>query len=103
MNAIITDEDLRDGVLRVGQQTRGAVINLQNAYAGLQIELRALELSRRQLALAQEQYRLGAINFTNLQTVRDRAAQAERTAVNAEYDFAASLATLEEVVGGSIR
>ncbi len=103
MNAIIADEDLRDGVLRVGQQTRGAVIDLQIAYAGLQIELRALELSRQQLALAQEQYRLGAINFTNLQTVRDRAAQAERTAVNAEYDFAASLATLEEVVGGSIR
>lgn len=103
MNAIIADEDLRDRVLRVGQQTPGAVIDLQNAYAALQIELRALELSRRQLTLAQQQYRRGAINFPNLQTVRDRAAQAARTAVNAEYDFAASLTTLEEVVGGSIR
>ena len=103
MSAIIAEEDLREGILQVEQQVRSAVIDLENTYEALQVELRALELSRRQLGLAQQQYRLGAINFTNLQTVRERAAQAERRAVNAEYDLAAALATLEEAVGEDVR
>ena len=96
------EEDLREGVHLLDQQVRSGVIDLDNAYTALQVELRALDLSRRQLSLAREQYQLGAIDFQRLQTVIDGASNAERQAVTAEYNFSVALVNLEERIGRSV-
>ncbi|MFQ5551334.1 MAG: TolC family protein, partial [Gemmatimonadales bacterium] len=93
--------NVREAMQQTDQLVRAAFIDLENAFEGLRIENRSLELSRRQLTLALEQYRLGALNFQGLQTVIDRASQAERAAVTAKYQLAAAVATLKERVGSS--
>ncbi len=101
-NHLSAQESLRESVQSTDQQVRSALIDLENAHQGLLLENRSLELSREQLSLAQEQYRLGALGFQQLQQVVDRASQAERQALTAEYQFAAAVATLEERLGGRV-
>ena len=101
-NHVSAQESLRESVQLTDQLVRSGLIDLENAHQGLLLENRSLELSRDQLALAQEQYRLGALGFQQLQQVVDRASQAERQALTAEYQFAAAAATLEERLGGPL-
>lgn len=96
-------ETLRSTHLAVEREVRSALIDLENAYRASQLSERAARLSRDRLELAREQYRLGAIRFTDLQTVVDRTAQAERDALRARFEFAGALATLEERVGAPVR
>ena len=93
------EEDLRAARLLTEQEVRTGYIDLVNAYEGVQIARRALELSRQQLDFAQEQYRTGGTTFLQLQQVIDRASQEERQSVSAEYQFAVALVTLQERLG----
>ena len=97
------DEDLRAGLLQVETDVRSAVVDLRNAYQALVLAERSAELSATRLTLAQEQYRLGAIQYQNLQQVIDGAAQTERQAVGARFNFALAMVTLDELVGGEVR
>lgn len=97
------DEDLRAGRLQLETSVRSAVVDLRNAYQSVVLANRSADLSRTRLELAQEQYRLGAIQYQNLQQVIDGAAQAERQAVGARFNFALALVALEELVGGEVR
>ena len=96
------EEALRETQLRLEQQVRSAFIDLENAYQALLIQRRSTAFSRRRVELSQEEFRQGSIAFVNLQPVVDQAANQERALVNAEYDFAVALVTLEERVGTSI-
>ena len=97
------EEDLRAARLQLETDVRGAVIDLKNAYSNAQLAERSAELARQRLELAQERYQLGALQYIELQQVIDQAAGAERTAVEARFEFARALVTVEELVGASVR
>jgi outer membrane protein len=99
MDARNADQQLRAGRLQVEREIRSALIDLQNAFRGVQLAQRASDLSNERLRLARERYAIGAITFANLQLLIDRAAQEERSLINARYTYAAARATLAERVG----
>nr|NIM51795.1 TolC family protein [Gemmatimonadales bacterium]NIN12668.1 TolC family protein [Gemmatimonadales bacterium]NIN50941.1 TolC family protein [Gemmatimonadales bacterium]NIP08405.1 TolC family protein [Gemmatimonadales bacterium]NIQ99595.1 TolC family protein [Gemmatimonadales bacterium] len=57
----------------------------------------------RRLTMAQEQYQLGTIGFTDFQQIVTQAAQDERRALSAEAEYARALVTLEELVAERVR
>ena len=96
------EEEAWETRLGVEQQVRSAFIDLENAFTGFQIQTRSRDLNRRRLDLAQEQYRLGAVTFIDLQRYIDDVAQAERDLVNRQLDFANALVSLDQQVGQRI-
>lgn len=97
------DEAARAGRLNVERLVRAAVIDVQNAYRGLELAQRSAELSRERVRLGRERYAIGGIDFTNLQLLIDRSAQAERNLINARFQYAQAVVNLEEQVGGPVR
>ena len=91
-------------MVKVEQEVRAAFIRLQIAYDGLLIRRRATDLSRRQVELAREQFRIGSASmpFISLQQINASAAIDERALVDAEYNFAIALVNLEARVGEPI-
>lgn len=94
--------ELRAVRLRTEREVREAIIDLQNAYRGVQLAERAAALSRERMELALERYRVGALQFTQLQQVIDSAAAAERDELAARLAFAQAVAALEQRVGTRI-
>lgn len=92
-------QDVRATRLRVERQVRSAYGDLANSYKLLQLAETKASLSRERLDLAQEQYRNGAMTFTELQNVIDRTADAERQVVDARYNYANARAYLDEFAG----
>lgn len=92
-------ELVREARLRVERQVRSAFLDLENAHELLELAERKAALSRERLELAQEQYRNGAMSFTELQNVIDRTADAERQVVDARFAYANALVNLEEYAG----
>lgn len=93
------DEALRAGRLTMEREVRAALIDVQNAHRGLELAERSAELSRERLRLSRERYAIGAIDFATLQLLTDRAAQEERQLVNARFQYAQAVVTLDERVG----
>ena len=98
------EETYRERTLQVEQEVRAALIRLRSAYDGLLIQRRATDLSRRQVELARQQFRIGSASmpFISLQQINASAAIDERALVDAEYNFAIALVNLEERVGEPI-
>jgi outer membrane protein len=89
-------EEVQAARLTLEREVRGALIDLENAYRTVQLAERGRDLARRRLELANQQFRMGALKYVDLEGVIEQAARAERDAINAHYDFAAARATLEE-------
>jgi outer membrane protein TolC len=89
-------EEVQAARLTLEREVRGALIDLENAYRTVQLAERGRDLARRRLELANQQFRIGALKYVDLEGVIEQAADAERVAINARYDFAAARATLEE-------
>lgn len=98
-NAEDARHDLRAARLSVDRDVRAAIIDLENAYRTLQLAEQQVELNRERQALTQERYRLGGSDFTTLQNVIDRTAQAERQALEALFGFINARISLEEKLG----
>lgn len=96
-------EDLRAARMQTEQEVRSGLIDLQTAYRSLRAAERSAELNRERIEMSEEQYRIGAINFTELQDALDQAADAERQTLNARYEFGTALITLEQRVGVEVR
>jgi outer membrane protein len=94
--ALNAREEVQAARLTLEREVRGALIDLENAYRSVQLAERGRDLARRRLELANQQFRIGALKYVDLESVIEQAARAERDAVNARYDFAAARATLEE-------
>jgi outer membrane protein len=92
-------EDIRAERLALEREVRGALVDLENGYRGAVLAERTVALNRQRLALAQEQYRIGALTMAELHDAVEGTARAEREALRARFDFATALATLEEKVG----
>lgn len=97
------DEDLRDARLAAENQVRTALIDLRDASRSVELADRVADLSDRRLGMAQERYRLGSLDFTQLQQLINAAAEAERRAAQARLTFAKAVVTLEERVGEEVR
>jgi hypothetical protein len=79
---------------------RSALIDLENAYAGVRLAERSAEIARERLRQGQQQYRLGRLqDYTALQQMIEAVAQQERIVTGASYNFSVALLTLEEKVG----
>lgn len=92
-------QDARAARLRVERQVRVAFGDLENSYKLLQLAESKAKLSRERLELSQEQYRNGGMSFTELQTVIDRTAAAERDVVDARFNYARTKVDLDEYAG----
>jgi outer membrane protein len=94
-------EEVQAARLTLEREVRSALIDLENAYRSVQLADRGRDLARRRLELANQQFRIGALKFVDLESVIEQAARAERDAINARYDFAAARTTLEEKASSS--
>jgi len=94
--------DARAERLTAERDVRAALIDLENAFRVAALAERTVELNRQRTGLAQEQYRVGALPFPELQDATEAAARAERDALAARFAFAAALATLEERAGAPV-
>ncbi|MFW6199036.1 MAG: TolC family protein [Gemmatimonadota bacterium] len=94
---------LRETRLRVEEEVRGLVVELQNQHRRLEVQERRAELARERLELQQERYRLGQIDYLELQNSVETAADAERQALEARYAFERALHELERARGAPLR
>ncbi len=88
--------------LQVESDVRAAFIDVQNAFSSLRLADRQSSLSEQRLTLSQEQYRMGSITFSELQLMIDRAATAQRDALNARFGWINSWIALEQRVGSPV-
>ena len=88
--------------LQVESDVRSAFIDLQNAFSSLRLADRQASLSEQRLTLSQEQYRMGSITFSELQLMIDRAATAQRDALNARFNWITNWINLEQRVGAPV-
>ncbi len=101
--AEVADENLREARLFLERDVRSAYIDLGTAYRRLELAQRAVDFSRRRLTMAQQQYQLGTIGFTEFQQIVTSASQDARSLISAELEFAQAGVTMEELVGESVR
>lgn len=92
-------ENQRAQRLQVENRVRGLLIDLDNIHRTIDRQDRAAMLSREQVELSQQKYRLGSLSFRELQQAIDAASQAEEDALTARLDFARALLDLELLVG----
>jgi outer membrane protein TolC len=96
------EQSLREVRLQLEREVRAALIELENAFTGVQVAERSVDIARERLEQGQELYRLGSLRYENLQTMIDAVANAERGLVTARSSFALAVLQLEEKVGGPV-
>jgi len=95
-------EDVRAQRMLVEREVRSAFIDLNNFFRAAQLAEQRAELSRERLTAAQEEFRLGALQFFQLQQYVDQAARAERDLLDARFNFINGLIALEEKIGAPV-
>jgi outer membrane protein len=102
VEALNAAQSLREARLELEREVRASLIDLENAYTGVQLAERSADIAREQLRQGQEQYRLNTLDYTALQRMVDQVSNAEREVLQAYYSFAVALLGLEERVGGMV-
>ncbi|HSK18905.1 MAG TPA: TolC family protein [Longimicrobiales bacterium] len=85
------------------RQVRAALIDLDNAWRGMESAQRRAALSTERARLAGEQHRYGTITFIEFQQINDAEAQSQRALLNARVGFTNARIALEELLGGPVR
>ncbi|HEX6630754.1 MAG TPA: TolC family protein [Gemmatimonadaceae bacterium] len=93
---------LRAERLRLEQEVRSAVIDVENARRGLRLAERSAALNRERIALTQERYEVGGLDYIVLQTVLGQAAAAERQEMTARLQLANAWVALQEKLGAPV-
>lgn len=105
--ARIQEEDLRfqirDQELALKADLASGLANLRTAYESARIEEENQVWADEQLRLAQERYRLGAATFLELVEAETVKAQADRDRIAAIFAYHDALASLEALVGATLR
>jgi len=105
--ARVAEEDLqfqvRNSELALKADIASALATLQTAYQAALIEEENQVWADEQLRLAQERYRLGAATFLELVEAETVKALADRERIGAIYVYHDALASLESLVGTSLR
>lgn len=90
------DEAVRGAELQVEAAVRQAYLDLLTAYRTRIAREESLELAGKELELAQERYRIGALSFPDLLDSQVTFASAETDYISAGSDFFLALAELEQ-------
>jgi outer membrane protein TolC len=98
-----TQHERRRIGLQVEQEIRSALVDLETAYDELELVNQIAALTEERLTMAEEQYRIGALDFLLLQQLIDDNLAAQRQAVDAQFTFITARAALEEKLGGPIQ
>jgi outer membrane protein len=93
---------LRGAQIEVEKIVREQLIELERLYRNFETQQRLASLSEQQVTLAEEQYRLGARDFLQFQTIVDNNAEAQRQVVQARFDFVNALITLDQTLGAPV-
>lgn len=96
-------EDNRRARLQLEEDVRGALLDLENQWASLQLSERSAAIAQEALRLAREEYRLGTRSFADLRTSFEQEAETRRQVITARHQFVDDLLTLEEAVGAPVR
>ena len=97
------EESVRARGLAVQTEVNQGFLTLQASYTAVAIQDTNRTAAGEQLQLATERYRVGSGTFFELLDAQVAALRAEYDYVNAVYDYHRTLATLEAVVGRSLR
>ncbi|MFQ5677875.1 MAG: TolC family protein [Gemmatimonadota bacterium] len=89
--------------LEVESDVRNFTDEIRRRAERLAVQDRNLELARERLAVAREQYRLGAITFFQLQTAIGEVTTKESQVIQERYEYLKAWASLEERVGEAAR
>ncbi|MFQ5680051.1 MAG: TolC family protein [Gemmatimonadota bacterium] len=76
---------------------------IEVALAGIDLAEQSVDLSREDLRVTQERYRLGLATILDLQTAQIAVEQAEVDLINRRFDYQIGLAQLESLLGTSLR
>ena len=105
--ARVAEEDvqfqLRSSELAMRTDIASGLANLRTSYQAALIEEENQVWADEQLRLAQERYRLGAATFLELVEAETVKAQADRERIAAIYAYHDALASMESLVGTSLR
>ena len=105
--ARIAEEDsrfqVRDQELRLKADLASGLSTLRTAFEAALIEEENQVWADEQLRLAQEQYRLGSVTFLEMVEAETVKAQADRDRLAAIFAYHDALASLEALVGTSLR
>jgi outer membrane protein TolC len=97
----LADYDNTRATLR--HEVQAGLLDLKNAWRGLESARRRAELSTERARIASEQHKYGTLTFVELQVINDRDAQAQRDLLDARLAFTNALLALEELLGGKLR
>ncbi len=97
------DEQVRAVSLQLEAVVTERYLALDGAYRAVGIQETSRRAAREQLRLAQDRYRLGSGNATELSDAQNAIATAEGSYVNAVYAYHRALAALEFAVGRPLR
>lgn len=93
----------RQARLELEEAIRGALLDLENAWASLQLSQRSLVIAEEALRLAREEYRLGTRTFSDLRDSFQQEADTRRDVITTRHRFVDTLLTLEAAVGAPVR
>lgn len=96
-------EDDREARLQLEEAIRGALLELETQWTSYRLAERSREIAAEALALAREEYRLGARSFEELRSSFQQEADTRRQVITARYAFMDALLALEEAVGAPVR
>jgi outer membrane protein len=97
------DESVRAAELQVRAVVTERYLALNGAYQAVGIQELSRSAAREQLRLAQDRYRLGSGNATELSDAQNAVALAEGNYVNAVYAYHRALTALEVAIGRPLR
>ena len=89
-------------IVEIETGVRAALIELERAYRSLVLAQERAGASQQRLELAQEDYRVGASNFTTLQQIIQSNDQAQRAVIDARFNLLNARVALEERIGGPL-
>jgi outer membrane protein len=95
-------QQTRQARLEIETGVRAALIELERAYRSLVLAQERAGISQQRLELAQEDYRVGASNFTTLQQIIQSNDQAQRAVIDARFNLLNARVALEERIGGPL-
>jgi outer membrane protein len=96
-------ESDREARLQLEETIRGALLDLENEWATVQLAERSNVIAGEALRLAREEYRLGTRTFEDLRSAFEQEADTRRQMITARYAFFDAFLALEQAVGGSLR
>jgi outer membrane protein TolC len=93
---------LRQTQLQAEQTIRSGLVDLGRTYQEYLDAVRLVELSTQQVELAEEQFRLGALDYLRFQQIVDADAQARRQVVQARFAFVTARIAIERALGAPL-